>query len=136
MEVGMRRRTLHLDHALQAARSTFVEPPMSIEQDTSRVATLTRRARRLARKGEYRKAALALRERVMLAGDAASWVTLGDMLRRARRLSEAIDALHQGLYLHRQAGAMGRVRTVARMIVALDPWDAKAARYTAVDVVG
>lgn len=100
--------------------------------EDSRVAVLTRKAQRLARKGEYRKAALALRERVALAGDAPSWVALGDMLRRARRLPEALGALHQGLYLHRQNGAMGRARTVARMIVALDPWDAKAARYTTV----
>ncbi len=90
---------------------------------------LKRRARRHAKKGDYRKAALALRERVALTGDAASWVALGDMLRRARRVPEALTALRQGMYLHRQAGFEGRARTVARMIVALDPWDAKAARY-------
>jgi hypothetical protein len=91
---------------------------------------LKRRAVRHARKGDYRKAALALRERVAIAGDAASWVALGDMLRRARRIPDALAALRQGMYLHRRAGADGRVRTVARMIVALDPWDAKAARYS------
>ena len=100
--------------------------------DDSREDILKRRAQRFARKGDYRKAALALRERVALTGDAASWVALGDMLRRARRVPEALNALRQGLYLHRKAGAEGRARTVARMIVALDPWDAKAARYTAV----
>lgn len=99
--------------------------------DDTREDVLKRRAQRLARKGDYRKAALALRERVALTGDAASWVALGDMLRRARRVPEALTALRQGLYLHRRAGAEGRARTVARMIVALDPWDAKAARYTA-----
>lgn len=93
---------------------------------------LKRRARRFAAKGDFRKAALALRERAALRGDAASWVALGDMLRRARREREALEALKQGLFLHRRAGAVGRVRTVARMIVALDPWDAKAARYTEV----
>ena len=91
---------------------------------------LKRRARRHARRGEFRKAALALRERAGLIGDAPSWVALGDMLRRARREREALDALKQAMYLHRQNGASGRVRTVARMIVALDPWDTKAARYT------
>ncbi len=95
-----------------------------------RVDILKRRAHRHARKGDYRKAALALRERVAVSGDAAAWVALGDMLRRARRIPEAITALRQGMYLHRKAGASGRVRTVARMIVALDPWDAKAARLT------
>jgi hypothetical protein len=101
--------------------------------DGSRAELLKRRAQRHARKGEYRKAALALREHAALIGDAPSWVALGDMLRRARRVPEAIDALRHGMYLHRQAGAFGRARTVARMIVALDPWDAKAAQYTALD---
>ena len=83
---------------------------------------LKRRARRFASKGDYRKAALALRERAALRRDAASFVALGDMLRRARRVPEALDALKQGMYLHRRSGQKRRARTVARMIVALDPW--------------
>jgi hypothetical protein len=105
-------------------------------QEDNRVDVLKRRATRFARKGDFRKAALALRERCALSGDAASWVALGDMLRRARRIPEALHAFHQALYLHRKNGAIGRVRTVARMIVALDPWDAKAARYTSVEQAG
>ncbi len=105
---------------------------MNGPEDT-REEMLKRRARRLARSGDYRKAALALREHVALRGDAASWVALGDMLRRARRVPEALNALRQGRYLHRKAGADGRARTVARMIVALDPWDAKAARLTGLE---
>ena len=97
----------------------------------SREQILIRRARRHARKGDYRKAAIALRERVALRGDAASWVALGDMLRRARRVPEAVKALKQGMFLHRQRGADGRVRTVARMLVALDPWDSKLADMVA-----
>jgi tetratricopeptide (TPR) repeat protein len=104
--------------------------------DDTREDVLKRRAQRLAKQGEYRKAALALRERVALTGDAASWVALGDMLRRARRTPEALNALRQGMHLHRQAGALGRARTVARMIVALDPWDARAARLTGLDRAG
>jgi tetratricopeptide (TPR) repeat protein len=104
--------------------------------DERREDVLKRRAQRLARKGEYRKAALALRERVTLTGDAPSWVALGDMLRRARRTPEALNALRQGMYLHRQAGALGRARTVARMIVALDPWDAQAARMSSLERAG
>ena len=115
----------------RALHSSVRDSAMASHDD--RVDVLTRRARRHARKGEYRKAALALRERVALTGDARSWVALGDMLRRARRIPEAIHALRQGMYLHRQAGAPDRARTVARMIVALDPWDAKAAQYGAVE---
>jgi tetratricopeptide (TPR) repeat protein len=87
---------------------------------------LGRRARRLARKGELRKAAVALRERANLRNDAASWAALGDMLRRARRTGEALRALRQALWLHRSKGALLRARTVARMIVALDPRDLPA----------
>jgi len=87
---------------------------------------LRRRARRLARKGHHRKAAVALRELVALEADAATYALLGDMLRRARRGPEAVEALRQSLWLHRRAGAERRARTVARLIVAIDPFDAKA----------
>lgn len=99
----------------------------------SRAELLKRRAQRHSRRGDYRKAALALREYAALTGEARAWVALGDMLRRARRIPEAIDALRQGMYLHRRAGADGRARTVARMIVALDPWDTKATQLTGLD---
>ncbi|HJL17820.1 MAG TPA: hypothetical protein RMH99_19300 [Sandaracinaceae bacterium LLY-WYZ-13_1] len=99
-----------------------------MSRDDTHEEILERRARRHARRGEYRKAALALRERAALVDDAKTWVALGDMLRRAGRAREALRALKQGMYRHRRAGASGRARTVARMIVALDPWDAKAAR--------
>lgn len=95
----------------------------------SKEAILKRRARRCARKGDYRGAAVALKKRVSLVDDAPSWVQLGDMLRRARREHEALRALKQALYRHRRAGALGRVRTVARMIVAIDPLDPQATRY-------
>ena len=97
--------------------------------DHERDDLLKRRALRLAAKGEYRKAALALRERAALVGDAASWVMAGAMLRRAHRDHEAIVALRQGLWLHERAGATQRARSVARVIVQLDPADKLARRY-------
>lgn len=100
-----------------------------VDVNDSKEQILKRRARRFARKGDYRKAAVALRERAAIANDAASYVALGDMLRRARRVSDALLALKQGMYLHRRNGARGRVRTVARMIVALDPWDTRTAQW-------
>ena len=93
-----------------------------INSDDTREAALKRRARRCARKSEFRKAAIALREHASLTGDARSFVALGDMLRRARRPAEAISALKQGAYLHRRAGSPRRAQTVERMIIALDPW--------------
>jgi len=89
------------------------------------------RARRFARAGEYRKAAVALRQAAVLAGDAASWVKLGSMLVRARRQGEALQALKHGLWLHRRAGAAGRARTVARLMVELGSPDPDVARLAA-----
>lgn len=80
---------------------------------------LKRRARRHARRGDYRKAAIALREHAALTDRAASWVALGDMLRRARRMPDAIHAFKQGIYLHRRRGALRRAQTVERMLGAL-----------------
>ena len=95
------------------------------------VEILRRRARRLAREGDYRKAAVALRELTALADDAASYVKLGDMLRRARREGEALQALREGLWRHRQAGNDLRARSVARLFLVMEPADTKAQRFAA-----
>jgi Flp pilus assembly protein TadD len=89
---------------------------------------LWRKAARCARRGEHRKAALAMREAVALEPTAANYCRLGSMLDRAGRRSESVEALKQSLYLFRQGGMNGRARTVARMILALDPHDRSAAR--------
>ena len=96
-----------------------------------RAVVLRRRAQRHARRGEYRKAAVALRQVVALRGDAVSWVSLGSMLCLSRRPTEAVDAFRHGLWLHRRAGADGRARTVARLILRIAPDDAQAARHLA-----
>lgn len=88
--------------------------------------TLRRRASKLARKGEFRKAALALRERAALVSDAPAWVLVGHMMSRARRTDDAVAAYRQGMWLHQQAGARGRARTVARLITDLSPYDRAA----------
>ena len=82
---------------------------------------LKRRAHRLAGKGELRKAALALRERAAVVGDAASWVMAGAMLRRARRDDEAVVALRHGLWLHERAGDLPKARSVARVLESIEP---------------
>lgn len=96
-----------------------------------RASTLRTRARRHARRGEYRKAAIALRQVVALTNEARSWVTLGHVLSQAHKPGEAVVALRQGLWLHRRAGADGRARTVARLILDLCPQDAQAVRLIA-----
>lgn len=90
---------------------------------------IRRRAHKLARKGDFRKAALALRELTAHRNDGATWVMLGSMLRRARREDEALQALREGLWLHRQAGHDLRARSVARLILEIAPLDVKAARF-------
>lgn len=89
---------------------------------------LRKRAHRHARKGNFRKAVVALRQLAALDGRPAHWVALGDALRRARREREAIRALHQGLFLHSRAGADARARSVAQLILEMDPTDRVAER--------
>ena len=99
----------------------------ALEQDEV-AEVLKRRAQRLASKDEPRKAAIALRELTARTDSAAHWVLLGDMLRRARRHDEALAAFREALWRHRRAGADGRARTVATLVLALDPDDAQARR--------
>lgn len=89
---------------------------------------LRRRAQKHARKGNFRKAVVALRQLAALDGSPAHWVALGDALRRARKEREAIRALHQGLFLHSRAGFDRRARSVAQLILELDPTDRVAER--------
>lgn len=118
-------------------RRTSDRNPLTNDETQSAVALddfaelLKRRAQRLASKGETRKAAIALRELTGRTDAAAHWVLLGDMLRRARRDDEALAALREGLWRHRQAGASGRARSVATLVLRLDPTDAQAQRVMA-----
>src|SRR5687767_8551895 len=57
---------------------------------------LRRRCVRLAKTGQYRKAAIALAELAHREQDPATWVRLGAMLLRAGRVDAGIDALKQG----------------------------------------
>lgn len=103
----------------------------AVEQDTVHAQALWRRAARCARRGEFRKAAVAMREAVAIDPTPASYTRLGCMLEKAGRRNEAVDALKQALFLFRQADLTGRARTVARMILALDPHDRSASRAAA-----
>jgi hypothetical protein len=91
---------------------------MSANDDAASI--LSRRARKLAKQGDVRKAALALRERASIVDDAASWVMAGAMWRRARRYADALAAFRHGMWLHQRAGATARAQTVARLIAEID----------------
>ncbi len=101
------------------------------DMDTGHEAALWRKAARCARRGEHRKAALAMREAVAIEPSAANYCRLGSMLDRAGRRGESVEALKQALFIFRQEDKGGRARTVARMILALDPQDRTAARCAA-----
>jgi len=96
--------------------------------DTPEVVTLMKRARRLARRGEHRKAALALREASALAPSAVAYCRLGAALERAGRPHEAVMAFKEALYILRLEHDRPRERTVATIILALDPEDRAALR--------
>jgi tetratricopeptide (TPR) repeat protein len=93
--------------------------------------TLERRAMRLLRRGDARKAAITLREAAALNPCGASYTRLGYALMRAGRNDEAVRALKEALYCFRHGDMRGRARTVARMILALDPRDATAQKRVA-----
>ena len=113
----MSRRAKHLK-----ARLEHDEPPRSD------VEIMQRRAQRFLRKGQFRKAALALRKLAGSSEEPRHWVALGHMWRRARRREQALHALKQGMFLHKRRGSGDRARTVARKILELDPQDSGAFR--------
>ncbi len=82
---------------------------------------LERRALRSVRRGNLRKAIVLLRQAANLSDDACAWVRLGHVLSRDGRTPDALEALRRALWLHRRGGSIGRARTVAQLILALDP---------------
>ncbi len=77
---------------------------------------LRRRCVRLAKSGQYRKAAIALAELAHREQDPATWVRLGAMLLRAGRIEAGVDALKQGQWLHRMRRNQRRAEVVAELI--------------------
>jgi predicted TPR repeat methyltransferase len=77
---------------------------------------LRRRCVRLAKTGQFRKAAIALAELAHREQDPATWVRLGAMLARAGRMDAAVDALKQGQWLHRLRRNQRRAEVVASLI--------------------
>jgi Flp pilus assembly protein TadD len=106
--------------------------PRSIAHlDLDPVRALRDRANRMLRKGEFRKAVLALREAASLDPSGASYVRLAHALLLVERRDEALHALRQALYCFRYDHQRGRARTVAGLILKLDPADRNARRKAA-----
>ena len=97
------------------SRKPAPTPPASREQ------TLLRRARRCVRKGEDRKALVALREACLSAGnDARLWVLYGTHCWRARKVDEALHAMRQGLWFRERSRDERRARVVRALIAQIE----------------
>lgn len=92
---------------------------------------LRKRAARFLRKKEPRKAALALREAAALEPSGQAFVRLAHVLLLTGKQDEALHWLKQALYSFRHDDQRGRARSVARLILKLDPADASALRRAA-----
>jgi hypothetical protein len=95
------------------------------------VLMLRRRAARYMRKGEPRKAAIALQEAAALDPSGPSYVRLAHVLREAGKDEHALRALRQALYCFRHDEMRGRARSVAQLILRLDPSDTTALKRAA-----
>jgi hypothetical protein len=96
---------------------------------TARV--MRRRTQRLMRRGDARKALSLMRETAAREGSGAAYCWLGDALLAADRPSEALEAFRQALYCFRHHDMRGRARSVARIVLKLDPGDSNARRRAA-----
>jgi Flp pilus assembly protein TadD len=103
----------------------------SSREEVDPVRALRQRATRLLRKGEFRKAVLALREAAGLDQSGASFVRLAHGLLLVEKRDEALHALRQALYCFRHDDQRGRARTVAGLILKLDPGDRNARKRAA-----
>lgn len=103
----------------------------SQSQPTDPARNLRNRAGRLLRKDEPRKALLAMREAAAHEPTGPAFVRLAHLLMRLGKNEEAVAALKQALYCFRYDHQRGRARTVARMILRLDPADETALRRAA-----
>ena len=85
-----------------------------------RVNELTARALRLRRKGELRRAAVALREACALdEAHPARWLWLSDVLGRMGKRHEAEQALKQALFLRQQAGEKAKANVIRGLLLHL-----------------
>jgi Flp pilus assembly protein TadD len=101
------------------------------ESSASASAALHRRAARYMKKRQPRKAAIALRHAVALDPRGATFVRLARALASAGKHDSALHALRQALYCFRHDELRGKARTVARLILALDPSYALALKRSA-----
>ena len=85
-----------------------------------RARDLATRAQKLRRKGELRRAAVALREACALDEEnAARWAALGAVLLRIGKREEAARALKQAVYLRERGGERPKATALRRVLLKL-----------------
>ena len=104
--------------------------PSQSDQDTS-VRAQHRRAKRLLRRGEERRAIQLMRECSAREPSGMTYCWLAEGLLAAGRQDEALEALKQALFAFRYDHLQGRAGTVAQWILKLDPADAAARKVAA-----
>ncbi|HEU4538025.1 MAG TPA: hypothetical protein VFS00_28085 [Polyangiaceae bacterium] len=78
---------------------------------------LVQRARRLRRRGEVRKALVALREACLVDEyDAATWTLYGALLVHEGRVNDGRQALRHAVWLRRRVGDEARVRSTEALL--------------------
>ncbi|HMI82937.1 MAG TPA: hypothetical protein VK550_02530 [Polyangiaceae bacterium] len=95
--------------------------PQTRDTDVAeRASGLTARAHRLRRKGEFRRASVALREACALDEQhAPRWLWLGDTLARLGRRDEAELAMKQALYLRVMSAENAKANVIRRLLLQL-----------------
>jgi hypothetical protein len=92
-------------------RNRFADPP------ATEVEGLVRRAKRFSKRGDQRRAMLALREASFATrSDARLWTLYGVQCVRAGRSDEAIHALKQATWLRERARDDGRARSTRALL--------------------
>ena len=103
----------------------------SANSNSSDIRGTHRRAQRCLRRGEVRKALQLLRENAANDPSGATFCWLAHALVAAGKREEALSALRQALYCFRHEQTHPRARTVARLILRLDPGDGAARKVEA-----
>jgi uncharacterized protein HemY len=93
--------------------------------------TMRRRAQRCLERGDMRKALQLLRESAAREPCGATYCWLAHALLAAHKREDALSALRQALFCFRHEDTRPRARTVARLILKLDPGDCAARKKAA-----
>jgi Flp pilus assembly protein TadD len=99
-------------------RKTTADPAFDDTPDRAR--ELTVRALRMKRRGDLRRAAVALREACAIdEQNPAGWMWLGDVLGRMGKRDEAERAMKQALFLRQQSGDRRKANVTRGLLLRL-----------------